>query len=127
MELGDARLVLWWSEDGLKPAIWCREMRTGFYARALLSVVGAKGLRICPHCGEPFLQERSDQDYCSVAHREAYRVARWRSQQKKAPISKGSKGGRLKPSQKQAKLEWWNGEGKLRKAQERARKKESRK
>ena len=127
MELDDARLVLWWSEDGLKPAIWCREMRTGFYARALLSVVGAKGLRICPHCGEPFLQERSDQDYCSVAHREAHRVARWRSQRKKAAISKGSKGGCLKPSQRQAKLKWWNREGKVRKAQERARKKESRK
>jgi hypothetical protein len=80
--LDDARLVLWWTGTDFRPAIWCPAMKTGFYARALLSVVGGTGIRVCPHCGGAFLQERSDQFYCSIAHREAHRVARWRLKKK---------------------------------------------
>lgn len=88
--LDGARLVLWWTETEFKPAIWCPDMKTGFYARALLSVVGGTGIRVCPHCGDFFLQERSDQFYCSIAHREAHRLARWR-QKKKTELLKKTK------------------------------------
>jgi hypothetical protein len=78
----DAKLVLWWNGENFKPAIWCPDLKIAFYVRAIMGM-----FRICLHCGEPFLPERPDQDYCSVAHREAHRVARWRARQKK---SKGS-------------------------------------
>lgn len=74
-----ANLVLWWNGKRFSPAIWCARIVTAFYVRALLNVVGGTGIRICPHCGEIFFQKRSDQDYCSIAHREAHRVARWRA------------------------------------------------
>jgi hypothetical protein len=83
-----ARLVLWWTGREFRPALWCQDMRTAFYARALLDPVGGKGIRICPHCSELFIQERPDQSYCSVAHREAYRVARWRAKQKHGATKK---------------------------------------
>lgn len=84
-----ARLVLWWTGQDFRPALWCEDMKTAFYARALLDAVGGKGIRICPHCSQLFIQERPDQSYCSVAHREAHRVARWRAQQKKEATKKG--------------------------------------
>ena len=76
-----SRLVLWWTGRRFTPAIWCEDNRTAFYVRALLNVVGGIGLRTCPHCSEIFFQKRPDQSYCSVAHREAHRVARWRAKQ----------------------------------------------
>jgi hypothetical protein len=89
--LWDARFVLWWTNQTFRPAVWCPNMKTAFYARALLDVVGGKGIRICPHCGELFIQDRPDQDYCTVVHREAHRVARWRLQQKKKKTGKKEK------------------------------------
>lgn len=89
--LWDARFVLWWTNGAFRPAVWCPDMRTAFYARALLDVVGGKGIRICPHCGDLFIQDRPDQNYCSVAHREAHRVARWRLQQKQKTTGKKEK------------------------------------
>lgn len=87
--LRDARLVLWWAGRAFQPAIWCPTVKTAFYAKALLAVVGGTGFRVCPYCGEPFLQKRSDQDYCKILHREAHRVARWRA----AKIAKSQKRG----------------------------------
>jgi hypothetical protein len=74
-----SRLVLWWTGERFTPAIWCDDIKTAFYVRALLSAVGGVGLRTCPHCSDLFFQERPDQNYCSIAHREAHRVARWRA------------------------------------------------
>jgi len=92
-----ARLVLWWTPDRrFCPAIWCQDMKTAFYVRALLTAFGGKGLRICPHCSEPFFQERRDQDYCSVQHREAHRVARWRAAKASKSKMKGRKNGTKK-------------------------------
>lgn len=88
-----SRLVLWWSGKYFTPAIWCDDMTTAFYVRALLDVVGGKGLRVCPHCSEVFLQQRPDQNYCSVAHREAHRVARWRVMKASKSKRKGAKRG----------------------------------
>jgi len=75
--------VLWWTNKTFRPALWCPTMKIAFYARALLG-----GIRICPHCDGLFFQDRPDQNYCSVAHREAHRVARWRLQQKKKTTGK---------------------------------------
>lgn len=86
-----SRLVLWWTGKRFTPAIWCEDVKTAFYVRALLDVVGGKGLRICPHCSEVFFQQRPDQNYCSVAHREAHRVARWRAKQLSKSRTKGGK------------------------------------
>jgi hypothetical protein len=91
------RLVLWWTPSRrFTPAIWCQDMRSAFYVRALLTAAGGKGLRICPHCDEPFLQVRPDQSYCSIAHREAHRVARWRAviaskSRKKGGVKRGTR------------------------------------
>jgi len=89
-----ARLGRWWTGKRFTPAIWCEDVKTAFYVRALLDVVGGKGLRICPHCSEVFFQQRPDQNYCSVAHREAHRVARWRAM--KLSKRKGGKRGTRK-------------------------------
>jgi hypothetical protein len=90
-ELRDARLVLWWVNQKFRPALWCPDMKTAFYARVLLGVVGGKGFCVCPHCCEWFVQDRPDQTYCSVSHREAHRVARWREQQKLKATKKAKK------------------------------------
>jgi hypothetical protein len=81
-----AQFVLWWTNHTFRPALWCPTMKIAFYARALLG-----DIRICPHCGELFFQDRPDQNYCSVAHREAHRVARWRLQQKQKATGKKEK------------------------------------
>ncbi|MFZ3214201.1 MAG: hypothetical protein WA188_22065 [Terriglobales bacterium] len=91
MLTSSCRLVLWWTGERFTPAIWCDDIKTAFYVRALLSVVGGVGLRICPHCGDVFFQERRDQNYCSIAHREAHRAARWRAAQLSKHQKKGGK------------------------------------
>ena len=80
------RLVLWWEEKKQRflPALYCPDFATALYVRALLGIVGGKALLLCPRCGNPFFQERSDQDYCSVGCREAHRVARWRASKGKS-------------------------------------------
>ncbi|HEY6351482.1 MAG TPA: hypothetical protein VI636_18925 [Candidatus Angelobacter sp.] len=75
--LQEAKFVLWWNGEDFKPGLWCEQTKVAFYAYALSGM-----LRICPHCSEAFCPERPDQNYCSVEHREAHRVARWRSKQK---------------------------------------------
>ncbi len=89
-ELREVHLVLWWTKQRFKPALWCPDMKTAFYVRVLLGVVAGKGFCVCPHCEAWFVQDRPDQTYCSVAHREAHRVARWRAQQKQK-ATQGSK------------------------------------
>lgn len=82
-QLDSVRLVLWWTGKRFLPALYCAGgIVDAALVRTLLSIVGAKGLRVCPHCSKPFLQTRPDQDYCCVAHREAHRVARWRANKK---------------------------------------------
>src|ERR1035441_7823884 len=87
----DSRLVLWWTGSCFMPAIWCDDVKTAFYVRALLEAAGGKGLHMCPHCSQPFFQDRPNQNYCSIAHREAHRVARWRAAHPKNSIKKGGK------------------------------------
>jgi hypothetical protein len=84
--LWEVQFVLWWNNQTFRPALWCPSIKTAFYARALLG-----SIRICPHCGQLFPQHRPDQKYCSVRHREAHRVARWRLQQKQKATGKKEK------------------------------------
>jgi hypothetical protein len=81
--LFNAQVVLWWAGGEFRPAIYCTDIKTAFYIHQFfIAPTGGIGYRICPHCGEQFLQDRANQDYCCPAHREAHRVARWRVQQK---------------------------------------------
>jgi hypothetical protein len=95
--LRNARLILWRKEkeQRLLPAIYCPDAATALYVRALLGIAGGKALLVCPHCGTPFLQRRSDQDYCSIRCREAHRVARWRAERREQQRG-GSKKSRSK-------------------------------
>jgi hypothetical protein len=77
--LASVRLVLWWSGSQFRPALYCSETKAALYAFLLMKVSAGQGWGVCPKCGEFFVQERSDQNYCSIAHREAHRVARWRA------------------------------------------------
>jgi hypothetical protein len=70
-ELADVRIVLWKKKPHRKLAVGlsCRNMRSAFWLRALMSGIGSnKGLRICPKCGNAFGQKRADQEFCSVKH-----------------------------------------------------------
>jgi hypothetical protein len=82
-ELPSVQLVLWWAGGYFTPALYCPYRPSALYVRALLRLGGnTKALAVCPHCGNVFIQARRDQQYCSVAHREVHRVARWRAQKK---------------------------------------------
>ncbi|MGC2791706.1 MAG: hypothetical protein WA899_06790, partial [Candidatus Sulfotelmatobacter sp.] len=70
-------------------AIFCPSIVTALFAKLLLSRVSGKGLAVCPQCGIPFVTKRPNQDYCSIKHREAHRVARYRA--KKTINSKNKK------------------------------------
>lgn len=93
-DAAQARLILRWTGKRFLPALLCPDIATALYVRLLLGIVGGKALRVCPYCSKPFVQGRTDQDYCSIPHREAHRVRRWRAAQKT------SKPGRKKPSKK---------------------------
>jgi hypothetical protein len=78
--LDSVRLVLWEKQGRIAPGLLCPDVRTGFLVHVLMSAVGAQAsLRLCPKCGETFMQKRADQDYCSVKCREAHRVQRFRA------------------------------------------------
>lgn len=79
--LSKSRLVLWWTGKRFLPALFCPDAETGLYVLVLLAKVRGKALVVCPQCGKPFLRKRSDQNYCSMQHREAHRMARWRASQ----------------------------------------------
>ena len=68
-------VVLWWTGERFAPAFFCKDATVAPY----LYILTHKGIGVCPHCGEWFQRERRDQVYCSIAHREAHRVARWRA------------------------------------------------
>lgn len=89
--LRGARLVLWWKDGRFVPAIYCDCPMAALYVHTfLIAPAGDVGYRDCPKCGEPFQQKRADQDYCTPAHREAHRVARWRAR-KEDSADQGSK------------------------------------
>ncbi len=98
-ELRGVRFVLAFIEGRSTPvpAIYCPRRVQGLYVRMLFKIGGTRGLGVCPHCGEGFEMRRPDQQYCSVAHREAHRVARWRAATRKAKGMRSKKRGKKKP------------------------------
>ncbi|MFZ0278439.1 MAG: hypothetical protein WA254_03875 [Candidatus Sulfotelmatobacter sp.] len=87
--LKSAQLVVWNYHGKPTLAIFCPSIVTALFAKLLLSRVSGKGLAVCPQCGIPFVTKRPNQDYCSIKHREAHRVARYRA--KKTINSKNKK------------------------------------
>jgi hypothetical protein len=77
--LDSVRIVLWWSGTRFRPALYCPETKAALYMHFLMKIVPGQGWAVCPKCGWVFEQRRPDQNYCSIAHREAHRVARWRA------------------------------------------------
>lgn len=71
-------LVFWWTGERFTPALFCHNPKVAPY----VYILTRKGWNVCPHCGTFFEQQRRDQDYCCIAHREAHRVARWRAAQR---------------------------------------------
>jgi hypothetical protein len=91
--LDSARLVLWWSGKRFQPAIYCPNPKTAIYTFLLMKIAAGQGWGVCPYCGQFFIQKRSDQSYCTIAHREAHRVSRWRAGQSTKLRKKGAKHG----------------------------------
>jgi hypothetical protein len=87
--LSSVRLVLWWSGSQFRPALYCPEAKSAVYTFLLMKIVAGRGWGVCPYCGDFFIQSRADQSYCTVAHREAHRVKRWRA----AKVSRAKKEG----------------------------------
>src|SRR5262249_15495439 len=88
-ELDSVRLVLWWSNNRFRPALYCPDLKTALFTFVLMRVVSGRGWGVCLHCGVFFIQKRSDQTYCTIAHREAHRVARWRASKANRSRKKG--------------------------------------
>jgi len=90
--LSNARLVLWSSPSGLRPGLYCPDMKTAYFAFFLTKIfLGGGGWGVCPKCGRVFVKNRADQNYCTISHREAHSVARWRARQEEQSTMKGRK------------------------------------
>jgi len=89
--LDSVRIVLWSFEGQVLPAIYCPDLKSAVYAFLL-----ARKWGICPHCNEFFVQKRPDQIFCTIAHREAHRVARWRAGKAAKSKRKGGRDGSRK-------------------------------
>lgn len=80
--LGEARVVLWWQKkpNQLSAGLLCPDYTSAIFATLLL---GKMGFRKCLQCGKIFRVSAKypKQNYCTPAHREARRVARWREKQ----------------------------------------------
>ncbi len=93
-----AQIALWWVNGRFVPAIYCTGLNRDFAMKIALYIHtffiapnGEIGFRVCPYCTEQFWQDRPNQAYCSISHREAHRVARWRNEKKLRGT--GKKGG----------------------------------
>ena len=83
-----ARLVIWFSEQErrLLPALYCPDWKTAIF---VMSFTGR--LRVCPRCSNIFIPSADNVDYCSPAHREAHRVARWRDRKAREKTRKAAR------------------------------------
>lgn len=90
-KLCDVRLVLWWfgfdkeemfERGKFTPAFFCPDLKTALFFKGLLGQI-----RICPRCEKVFVPRKGNIDYCSPAHRDAHRVARWRAQKQATAVN----------------------------------------
>ena len=80
--LEKTRLVMWYSLETYNkflPAIHCPDKKTAVFAMRLVGP-----LRVCPKCDAPFVPAASNVVFCCIQHREAYRVDRFRWNEKRA-------------------------------------------
>lgn len=82
--LRSVRLVFWWNKKNFRPAFYSADLKSAVYLFTLMKIKSGRGWGVCPHCGEFFAKKRPDQDYCSIAHRESHRMARWREKKRSA-------------------------------------------
>jgi hypothetical protein len=79
----NARLVVWWPLSGQHeptPGLYCPDMST-----AVAMALFMDGVRICPHCGEPFVPKPGKaRTYCKAAHGVNHRRATSRYKAKQA-------------------------------------------
>jgi hypothetical protein len=77
----DVKLAFWhpFPKTRVFPALRCPDQKSAVAARWLLS----SDVRVCTHCPNIFLAKRPKQTACSIACREAHRVARWHARKKK--------------------------------------------
>ena len=83
----ETELVLWWDGKEFRPGIYCRDREVALYVHTFF--MGRTRYRICPKCGERFEPLQRNQDYCTPAHREAHRVARFRDRKRASKTGKG--------------------------------------
>ena len=91
-KLLQVQLVPWWKKGEIIPALYCNDPKAVPYVYFLVH----KKWGLCSHCGEWFRKDRPDQEYCTIAHREAHRVARWRARKEAKSKKKGDKRGTQK-------------------------------
>lgn len=74
----EARMVLWNFQGRVVPAIYCPTTRVAVYALAMLQLTGGRALAVCPNpkCDLVFMQERSNQIYCTEKCEQADKSAR---------------------------------------------------
>lgn len=80
MQLKDVRMVLWFSPEkhALLPAAYCLDLKTALLVKSFMTT----RLLVCPHCLKMFVPSKTSVQYCCPAHRDAYRIARWRAKKK---------------------------------------------
>lgn len=92
-EMDNARFVLWWSHKHREfmPAVYCPTLKAAVF---YLGFIGE--IRSCARCRKLFVPKNSNVDYCSPAHGDAHRVARWRAQKKSTKRTPTTKRGKSK-------------------------------
>jgi hypothetical protein len=90
--LQTARFVVWYSpkDNRLHPGLFCPDIEVAVYA-----TVGMDYLRICkkPGCNVPFIPyPKTTQEYCTPAHGNADRVARFKAAAKRRDAKPARKG-----------------------------------
>ena len=87
------RIVCWYFKGAFRPAIYCPDLKSAVYIHTfLLAPAGEVGFRTCPYDGEQFFQDRPNQEYCTPAHREAHRMARFRENKKRKTSEQAERG-----------------------------------
>jgi hypothetical protein len=73
-----------------KPPVWAT-FCPDFAAAAAYHMFVMEDVKVCPKCQQLFEPSRPDQEFCSLPHREAYRLALWRRQNKAKEEAKAAK------------------------------------
>jgi hypothetical protein len=82
----NARTLVWWPLSGSQeplPGIYCPDMGAAVAIAVLLDMI-----RICPHCGKPFVARQSNIGYCTPKHGVAHRTARSREKKRRSAEAK---------------------------------------